>query len=69
MVDHLLHAYIISVFILAQKPLKVMLAYEKALQWQELFELALREGVSSDEIIAMAYRVSGSNDTVVISYG
>lgn len=42
-----------------------MIAYEKALLWRELFELAQLQKVDQDEIVAMAYRVAGmhfSND-------
>lgn len=37
-----------------------MVAYEKALQWQELFDLALCEKTSEDSISTMAYRVAGT---------
>jgi elongator complex protein 1 len=37
-----------------------MVAYEKALEWQELFELAMRTKMSEDDIDAMGYRVAGS---------
>jgi hypothetical protein len=47
------------VFIEAESPLKAMLAYEKALEWRELFEIASRENVSADEITATGYRVAG----------
>jgi elongator complex protein 1 len=36
-----------------------MLAYEKALLWRELFELAHLQKVEQEEIVAMAYRVAG----------
>lgn len=36
-----------------------MVAYEKSLQWQELFDLALCEKLSEEDIISMGYRVSG----------
>ncbi|KAJ3809935.1 IkappaB kinase complex IKAP component [Lentinula aff. lateritia] len=49
-----------AVFVEAKRPQKAMVAYEKALEWQELFELALRrsELVSDESIEDMAYRVS-----------
>ncbi|KAJ3932076.1 MAG: IkappaB kinase complex IKAP component [Lentinula lateritia] len=49
-----------AVFVEARRPQKAMVAYEKALEWQELFELALRhsELVSNERIEDMAYRVS-----------
>ncbi|KAI0076404.1 IkappaB kinase complex IKAP component [Panus rudis PR-1116 ss-1] len=37
---------------------KAMLAHERALDWQELFELAVLEGVSEGDISATAYRVA-----------
>jgi elongator complex protein 1 len=43
----------------AQRPQKAMLAYEKALLWRELFELAQLQKVDQEEIVAMAYRVAG----------
>lgn len=36
-----------------------MVAFEKSLQWQELFDLALREGMSEEEVVSTGYRVSG----------
>jgi hypothetical protein len=36
-----------------------MLAYEKALSWRELFELAQLQQVDHEDIEAMAYRVAG----------
>lgn len=38
-----------------------MVAYEKALEWQELFELAGRTRTPDDELISMGYRVAGSS--------
>lgn len=35
-----------------------MLAYEKALQWQDLFDLAMRTGIPEDDLSDMAYRVA-----------
>ncbi|KAI0278772.1 IKI3 family-domain-containing protein [Russula aff. rugulosa BPL654] len=46
------------VFMDAQRPQKAMLAYEKALLWRELFELAQLQKVDQEEIVAMAYRVA-----------
>lgn len=53
----------------AKSPQKAMVAYEKALEWQDLFELAVRhsELVSEENVEAMAYRVSGSFDGSSIS--
>ncbi|KAG8994650.1 hypothetical protein FRB94_009752 [Tulasnella sp. JGI-2019a] len=45
-------------FVKAEKPKKAMAAYEKQRAWQELFTLAVREGiVNSDELEAMGRRV------------
>jgi elongator complex protein 1 len=43
----------------AEKVSKAMVAYEKALEWQELFDLALREHMSEVDIISMGYRIAG----------
>ncbi|KAJ4471530.1 IkappaB kinase complex IKAP component [Lentinula aciculospora] len=49
-----------TVLVEAKRPQKAMVAYEKALEWQELFELALRhpELVNGEDVQDMAYRVS-----------
>lgn len=36
-----------------------MIAHEKALEWQELFELAVQRELSDDELKEIAYRVAG----------
>ena len=36
-----------------------MLAYEKALLWRELFDLAQLQKVEQGEVVSMAYRVAG----------
>lgn len=48
-------------FVEANSPQKAMVAYEKALEWQDLFELAVRNSglISEEDFQAMAYRVSG----------
>lgn len=46
------------VFMEAQRPQKAMLAYEKALLWRELFDLAQLQKVDQEEIVATAYRVA-----------
>ncbi|GJE98183.1 IkappaB kinase complex IKAP component [Phanerochaete sordida] len=46
------------VFRQAQKFSKAMLAYEKALLWQELFDVALQEDLPSEDLSAVAYRVA-----------
>jgi hypothetical protein len=38
-----------------------MVAHEKALEWQELFDLAARKNTSQEEIVAMGYRVAGES--------
>lgn len=49
------------VFVEASKASKAMIAYEKDLAWQELFDLALRTSVQADQVVAMGYRVAGSS--------
>lgn len=46
-------------FIEARKQQKAMVAYEKALQWQELFMLAVETGMSEEHLEETAYRISG----------
>ncbi|KAA1476949.1 Elongator complex protein 1 [Dentipellis sp. KUC8613] len=46
------------VFVEAQKPFKALIAYEKGLQWRELFDLAVRENTSQDDLADMGYRVA-----------
>ena len=36
-----------------------MLAYEKALLWQELFDVALQENLIAEDLSTIAYRVAG----------
>ncbi|KAJ7478610.1 pol II transcription elongation factor [Mycena galericulata] len=47
-----------AVFIQAKMLTKAMAAHEKSLDWQELFDLAVRTGVAEDGVIAMGYRVA-----------
>ncbi|KAJ7252430.1 IKI3 family-domain-containing protein [Mycena haematopus] len=47
-----------SVFVQAGTLSKAMAAHEKALDWQELFDLAGCTGISQDDISAMGYRVA-----------
>ncbi|TFK25707.1 pol II transcription elongation factor [Coprinopsis marcescibilis] len=47
-----------AAFIEAKKPEKAMVAYEKNLQWQELFDLALEIGSKKEDLETMAYRVA-----------
>ncbi|CCM05755.1 uncharacterized protein FIBRA_07987 [Fibroporia radiculosa] len=46
------------VFRQAGVPLKAMAAHEKALEWKDLFELAIQESMPSEELISTAYRVA-----------
>jgi len=46
------------VFIEAEKFSKVMVCYENALEWQELFDLVLRENTSDGDIVSIGYRVA-----------
>lgn len=43
----------------AAKPPKAMIAFEKALDWQELFELAMRDEMDAEDLSSMGYRVAG----------
>ncbi len=36
-----------------------MLAYEKALEWQDLFDVAVQQQNSNEDLQATAYRVAG----------
>jgi elongator complex protein 1 len=38
---------------------KAMLAYERALEWQDLFDIALQQQMSIEDLKATAYRVAG----------
>ncbi|KAI0090814.1 pol II transcription elongation factor [Irpex rosettiformis] len=46
------------VFRQAEKYEKAMLAYEKALEWQDLFDVALQQQISKEDLQAAAYRVA-----------
>lgn len=37
-----------------------MISHEKALEWQELFDLAARVGMAEDDVVSTAYRIAGS---------
>lgn len=49
-----------TVFTEAKKIEKAMTSHEKALEWQELFDLAQLSNISEEDLIAMAYRVAGN---------
>jgi elongator complex protein 1 len=51
-----------TVFVEATDARRAMVSYERALEWQELFELCLKERLSDDEIIETAYRIAGTPD-------
>lgn len=36
-----------------------MLAYEKALDWQMLFDVAVQQQKTQDDLVAIAYRIAG----------
>ncbi|KAK0195983.1 pol II transcription elongation factor [Armillaria mellea] len=46
-----------SVFVESGALSKAMVAYEKALEWQCLFDLALRTDMPEEDLVAMGYRV------------
>lgn len=48
-----------TVFRQAEKYAKAMVAHEKALEWQELFDIALQQQVPEEDLQATAYRVAG----------
>ncbi len=48
------------VFRQADRLEKAMIAHEKALDWQELCELAVQQALSNEELKDTAYRVSGT---------
>lgn len=50
---------IVVVFRQAEKYAKAMVAHEKALEWQELFDIALQQQVPEEDLQATAYRVAG----------
>ncbi|KAG1812305.1 pol II transcription elongation factor [Suillus variegatus] len=47
-----------TVFVEALDARRAMISYERALQWQELFELCLKEQLDGDEITEIAYRIA-----------
>ncbi|KAI0048587.1 IkappaB kinase complex, IKAP component [Auriscalpium vulgare] len=46
------------VFADADRPEKTMVAYEKALQWRELFDLASQQNMEEEDIVSTGYRVA-----------
>jgi len=53
----------VVVFVEASDFRKAMIAHERALEWQELFELCVKEALSEDEVKEIAYRIAGSSPT------
>ena len=51
-------------FVQAENLANAMIAYEKALDWRELFDLAVRENTPEDKLIEMGLRVAGQIDLV-----
>lgn len=49
----------IVVFVESGALSKAMVAYEKALEWQCLFDLAVRTEMLEEDLVAMGYRVGG----------
>ncbi|EIW80500.1 pol II transcription elongation factor [Coniophora puteana RWD-64-598 SS2] len=47
-----------SVFTEAGDMRRAMVAHERALEWQELFDIAMREDLSTEELQEVAYRIS-----------
>jgi elongator complex protein 1 len=57
------------VFVEASDTRRAMISYERALQWQELFELCVKEQLDGDEIADIAYRIAGTlTDSPVIVF-
>jgi elongator complex protein 1 len=50
----------ITVFVEAKRTRKAMISHEKALEWQELFNLAVLDEMDEEDIVAMGYRVAGT---------
>ncbi len=50
----------IVVFVESGALSKAMVAYEKALEWQCLFDLAVRTEIPEEDLVAMGYRVGGT---------
>jgi len=45
-----------------------MIAHERALEWQELFDLAASENIPEEEIVNMGYRIAGWQILLVVSF-
>ena len=44
-------------YILAEEPRKAMIAHQRALTWRELFDIAVKEGLSEEEMATLAENV------------
>lgn len=62
---HLRNTHFLVVFREAHKPAKAMIAYEKSLDWRELFEIAIQESVSPEDLGDTAYRLAGKSLLIV----
>jgi len=49
-----------KVFVEASDARRAMVSYERSLEWQELFELCLKEQLTDEEITESAYRIAGT---------
>ena len=56
----------IIAFIQSSRFKKAMVAYEKALDWQDLFDLVAREGITGDKLLDIAHRVAGVSHTCCV---
>jgi elongator complex protein 1 len=59
MFQPLLKLLLSIVFVQAESLSKAMLAHERALEWQELFDLAARTSMAEGDIVATGYRIAG----------
>lgn len=58
MKDNRCHEAALS-YLVASRPRKAMVAHQKALTWVELFDIALQEKLTGDEIAKLAENVAG----------
>jgi hypothetical protein len=43
-----------------------MVAHERALEWRELFDLAVSENIAQEDIVEMGYRIAGQHIVPVL---
>ena len=55
-----------TVFRQANRPQKALISHEKALDWQELFELAVQQDLSPEDLKNIAYRVAGTYKSLLL---